>query len=430
MNKITEITRRDIANLFRDGYAQYDFLGNPQSNVFYPYCGRLTEIDFLKKIYPLDKMPSYDSRFENAEGDIWQHTVNNNDWEFGWVFQDDRFELSKGNDVVLLTFLCAVFNPENRDENEYWLDFFERINSLIKVDGYELYENSKISGRSVYSWRELTPEESVTGRLVPFSVRNKKALKAKNITLPSIPKKIRAEIVKLFNQYDETLHDTDETGYNYSFSIKESTLGNIKTYYEPKAFDVSKNYSETDNIDLFVTNNYPHCVFDAIELFAQYNRQNKFADEINLLLQNGGFAYKLLGGKMETAQANIQTKEVIKEAGLKELINQATAYYNSNNIANKQIAVEKLWDALERLKTYYDSNKKVSVAKIITEMANNNDTYADLFDKEFLELTAIGNNYRIRHHEIDKTEIIESNYYDYFFQRCFALVELALKYLK
>jgi len=36
----------------------------------------------------------------------------------------------------------------------------------------------------------------------------------------------------------------------------------------------------------------------------------------------------------------------------------------------------------------------------------------------------------IRHHETDKKEIIDNNYYDYFYQRCFALINLALKYLK
>jgi len=43
----------------------------------YPFHGRLGLIDFLKKIWNLSSMPSTDHRFENAEGDIWQHMVNN-----------------------------------------------------------------------------------------------------------------------------------------------------------------------------------------------------------------------------------------------------------------------------------------------------------------------------------------------------------------
>jgi hypothetical protein len=132
MNNITEITRRDIIELFREGYVEHSWIGDEK--FFYPYYGRLTEIEFLKKLYPLDKMPSNDMRFENAEIDIWNHTVNNNnDWESDWIFKDDRFELFNGSDVVLLNFLCTVFHPENRYEKGYWKQYFNKINSLISV---------------------------------------------------------------------------------------------------------------------------------------------------------------------------------------------------------------------------------------------------------------------------------------------------------
>jgi len=49
---------------------------------------------------------------------------------------------------------------------------------------------------------------------------------------------------------------------------------------------------------------------------------------------------------------------MIKEAGLKELIDQACLLYRSINITDKQIAIEKLWDAFERLKTYYGTDTK------------------------------------------------------------------------
>jgi len=43
--------------------------------------GRLEEPDFLARIYDLDSMPSTDSRYKSAVGDIWQHRVNNpEDW--------------------------------------------------------------------------------------------------------------------------------------------------------------------------------------------------------------------------------------------------------------------------------------------------------------------------------------------------------------
>ena len=428
MNKITEITKRDIIALFKDGFIEYDWLSNEQK-CFYSYHGRLSEIEFLKKLYPLNKMPSDDPRFENAESDIRQHTINNSDWKSDWVFKDDRFELFKGSDNALLDFLCAVFRPENRYEAGYWKEYLNKINILIKTDGYELYESGKISGRVVYSWREITQEESVSGRFMPFSVRKKREIEGNNIKL-SIPKKVRAELFNLFNRYDETQYRTTETNYNYLINTKEAVIEDIREYYVPKAFDSTRNYSETSDLELFVMNNQSYCVFDAIELFAQYNHDNNFADEVNALLNNHAFDYKMLGDKISIAQLNFQTKEIIKEQGLKELIEQATSLYRSDNISDKQIAVEKLWDAFERLKSYHiDLDKKKSAEKIVNTISNDNEVYKSLFKEEFDKLTKIGNGYRIRHHETDKIDIIDINYYDYFYQRCFALVDLALKYL-
>lgn len=429
MRNITEITRRDIFDLFQKGYVESNWLSGDQ-RISYPYHGRLSEIDFLKKVYPLDKIPSTDERFENAEGDIWQHTVNNDDWESDWIFSDHRFELLTGNDNILLDFLCTVFHPENRYEQGYWLSYFGKINEKLRADGYELYESDKISQRSVYSWRKITQEESVSGRFIPFSVRNKKTIEAKNLNLPTISKKLRSEIIKLFNRYNEDLYETTETGWNYTIKAKDLAFRNIGEHYLPHAFDNSGKYSETKDFDYFIMNNYPYCVFDAIELFPQCSNSN-FVDEVNLLLKNNGIIYKLAGGKMELAKMNLKSTEVIAEPGLKELVEQATTLYNSKIISDKQLAVEKIWDALERLKTYYSNlDKKKSSEKIISDMSNLNDKYKELFNDEFLKLTKIGNDFRIRHHETNKIDIIDNNYYDYFFHRCYALIDLALKYLK
>ncbi len=45
------------------------------------WSGRFDEATFLKRIIQLDKLPSHDQRFKNMEGDIWQHRMNNYDWD-------------------------------------------------------------------------------------------------------------------------------------------------------------------------------------------------------------------------------------------------------------------------------------------------------------------------------------------------------------
>lgn len=91
---------------------------------------------------------------------------------------------------------------------------------------------------------------------------------------------------------------------------------------------------------------------------------------------------------------------------------------------DKQIAVEKLWDAFERIKTYYVGNKKQSSEKLVSLISKN--FSSELLDAEFQILTKIGNQYRIRHHETDKKEIIEAKHLNYFFFRMLTLIDLCL----
>lgn len=119
MKQITEITRRDLIDLLIN---EFNFIILPSdkrefydTRTFY-YHGVLSEIDFLKRLYPLNELPSSDRRYSNAEGDIIQHTVSNDDWDIDWVFHDDRLKLSDGNyDKYLLDFISEIFHPTVRE---------------------------------------------------------------------------------------------------------------------------------------------------------------------------------------------------------------------------------------------------------------------------------------------------------------------------
>jgi len=137
MNKISQITRRDIFDILKIEEIWW--------------AGKLDEMEFLSRLYDLESMPSTDSRYENAVGDIWQHRFNNNDWEDNWIFNDARFNLLSCNDATLLNFLCLMIHPVVRsDQNE-----IERIikifNDNLYRDEFEIVETTSISGRSVFS---------------------------------------------------------------------------------------------------------------------------------------------------------------------------------------------------------------------------------------------------------------------------------------
>lgn len=92
---------------------------------------------------------------------------------------------------------------------------------------------------------------------------------------------------------------------------------------------------------------------------------------------------------------------------------------------DKQIALEKLWDAFERIKTYFDSNKKKSSSELVSITSKGFSN--EIIDNEFKLLTKIGNEFKIRHHETDKVEISKPKHIDYLFFRMLSLIDLCIK---
>ena len=155
MGRITNLTRRDIRDVLVSGF-NGDF-GVSVIHYRFNFWGRLSTVDFMNRLYPLKELPSTDSRYNNAESDIFVHTVTNPlDYPEDWPFSDDRFPLGNGSDEDFLNFLCEIFHPEVRDEESNWRIFFERVNALLRADNYELYPKAQISGRDVYGWRDMT----------------------------------------------------------------------------------------------------------------------------------------------------------------------------------------------------------------------------------------------------------------------------------
>lgn len=366
MNRITEITKRNILDLFQNGLEIDEFFQT--RTVTYNYYGRLEEIDFLKRLYDLERMPSFDSRFANAEQDIWQHTVNNDDYPYCWVFEDKRFNLQDGSDEVYLKFLCEVFHPAVRYDKGYWKEFLVAINKLLQNDGYEIYPAEKISNRDVYGWRIYQQEDNTL--FIPYSQRNAKDIKAKKIVL-SIKRKARNQIYQFLERYNIVYQATDETGWNYNTTVAEDVFNEIRQFYVPKCYNDKKEYVETADLQAFILSNSPFCVLDAIEFFAKHSISDDFEPQINAILKLNEIPFQLSKGKLMNTfdtQINKNSLVSVQEVGLKELLQEASKYYDENNL---QIAVEKLWDAFERLKTYYCSStvdKKKSVNKIIMDI--------------------------------------------------------------
>jgi len=110
---------------------------------------------------------------------------------------------------------------------------------------------------------------------------------------------------------------------------------------------------------------------------------------------------------------------------LNSLLEEAKRFYLASDY---QIAMEKLWDAFERMKTVLDSNKCNGANKLIEKMAVNIEK--SLLDDEFKLLTNVGNDYRIRHHETGKIDLTSDVEKRYLYFRMLALIDFALHSLE
>ena len=138
--QISQVTRRDIV----------DSIIAEKIN----WAGRLDEPAFLSRLFNLTELSSFDSRFKDASGDIWQHRINNpTDWDDDWVFTDRRFNIIHADDDLFLRFLCEMVHPVVRSDSTEADQLVQLFNSFLKNDGFQLVEKSRISGRSVYSGR-------------------------------------------------------------------------------------------------------------------------------------------------------------------------------------------------------------------------------------------------------------------------------------
>lgn len=90
------------------------------------------------------------------------------------------------------------------------------------------------------------------------------------------------------------------------------------------------------------------------------------------------------------------------------------------------MAVEQIWDAFERLKTIYGEDKKDSTQKLINTVSNGSGTTKELLEKEFKELTRIGNEFHIRHFENGRKPLESDEFREYLYFRILSLISYCI----
>ena len=162
--------------------------------------------------------------------------------------------------------------------------------------------------------------------------------------------------------------------------------------------------------------------------------RQEFQAEVNAILSRNGLAYEMnLEGQIQRIVEGPDAKFLAAatfrsgDRSLDGLLEIARRRFFDRDQDAGQRAIEALWDAFERLKSLEDpTNKKKSVEVMISTVTQS-DEAKKMIDLEMKTLTEIGNTWRIRHHEVGKTELGDgTNMRDYLFLRMFSLIRFLL----
>ncbi len=160
-----------------------------------------------------------------------------------------------------------------------------------------------------------------------------------------------------------------------------------------------------------------------------------FVEDVNLLFRRNGVAFELdAGGRARRLLPQPIAETVgwmMFQTGDEEtdrLLEAARAHFISPKIENRRDALEKLWDAFERIKTLEPGpNKKAQADALLDRAATPGTGFRDTLAEEARGLTTIGNTFRIRHSEIGQEAVGRPEQIDWLFVRMFAFVRLVLR---
>lgn len=233
----------------------------------------------------------------------------------------------------------------------------------------------------------------------------------------------------------------DDYGIKYKKCVYKEDQYNLFDFIE----FVYKNIQNYKFLDFHGFYGHDHLRYSESE-----ERKQEFQEEVNQIFQRNGLAYKLNDkGQIERILPKGLENEIemYKELGpnkdkeLFELIDLGLEKIKNPKLEENQIALEKLWDAFERIKTYYGEkdgrkrDKKKSIKELIENISEENKLFKDFINTEYDVLTKAGNEiFQIRHYEKNNigtmVKLSSKKHIDYLFYRMLSLLTLSLMYTK
>lgn len=168
--------------------------------------------------------------------------------------------------------------------------------------------------------------------------------------------------------------------------------------------------------------------------FDEYAGRDEFRALVNRLFARNGLAFEMLiSGRIVRVLPLVIGEDLQRTAlnsgdrTLDLLLEECRTKFTDRNPLVRREALERLWDAWERLKSLADpADKKRSVQKILDVVTTEPNLRARL-ETEARELNDIGNSHLIRHYEVQQLPVIDVDHVDYLFHRLFAMIQLMLR---
>jgi hypothetical protein len=161
---------------------------------------------------------------------------------------------------------------------------------------------------------------------------------------------------------------------------------------------------------------------------------DKFIATTNRLFRRNGIAFELdVNGKARRVMPE-PMRQLVTSARFHtgddrcdELLNTARDRIMRPKPEERREALEKLWDAFERIKTLEAGDKKAAATALLSHAAAPDTIYRTFLDSEARSLTDIGNTLGIRHSETQQEYVSGNENIDYLFTRMFAFIYLVAK---
>ncbi len=174
--------------------------------------------------------------------------------------------------------------------------------------------------------------------------------------------------------------------------------------------------------------NHHHLSFQAAE------GKEEFRINVNRIFARNGVAFELSAdGKISRLAPVVLAEQLsnsLFQTGdklLNRMLQESRSKFLDPKPAIRREALERLWDCWERIKSLNNpQDKKKSVADLLDKAAGET-AFRQLLETEASALTAIGNSFHIRHTEVGKVAVNDSDHIDYLFHRLFSMIHLVLQ---